>query len=251
MKHNRWSPLSFGHHRLQAPTSERAIRTRKHGGLRASLRPLRVTVGGKKGGVFAFLGSKLMRFSGWRTSERRLPHTRGRWSRRTDGRRHHKTPGRVAAESLDSNQWQIATELKKATGADPHGHSPLIWLQPNPALNPRLRSQSQRAAAGQRAAGVGVQNSYRKHTCFVLGTSTKATLSSSSSSLRTVTRGRKRTSRQGWGCGSRARAPARVLPPLARVAFCSTREESRSGLGRSPSHLHTHSSNRFVNFNHN
>lgn len=150
MKHYRWSPLYFRHHRLlarrgeKAPTLERAIRRREHGGLRASLRPLRVT--GKKGGVFAFLGSRLMRFSGWRTSERWLPHTQGRWSRRTDGRRHHKTLGRVATESLDSNQWQIATELKKATDADPHSHSPLIWLHANPALNPRLRSERQRSA---------------------------------------------------------------------------------------------------------
>lgn len=193
--------------------------------------------GEKKGGVFAFLGSKLMRFSGWRTSERWLPHIQGRRSRRTDGRRHHKTLGRVAAESLDSNQWQIATELKKATDADPHRHSPLIWLQSNPALNPRLRSERRRSAVGQQAAGVGVQNRYRKHTCFVLGTSTKATLSSSSSSQQTVTRGRKRTSRQGWGCGSRARAPARVLPPSLVLPSALHVKSVVPGLGRSRSHF--------------
>lgn len=154
-EHYRRSPLYFRHHRLlarrgeKAPTSERAIRTRNHGGLRASLRPLRVTRGGKRGGVFAFLGSKLMRFSGWRTSERWLPRIQGRWGRRTDGRRHHKTLGRVATESLDSNQWQIATELKKATDADPHSHPPLIWLQSNPALNPRLRSERRGSAVAR------------------------------------------------------------------------------------------------------
>lgn len=85
---------SSGEARRKAPALERAIRRRRRGGLRASLRPLRVTVGrgGREGGVFAFLGSRLMRFSGCRTSP-----MKGR--RRAGEGRHRETPGRAAPES--------------------------------------------------------------------------------------------------------------------------------------------------------
>lgn len=151
---------------------------------------------------------------------------------------------------MDTNQWQIATELKKATDADPHSQSPVISLQSNPVLNPHICSGRKRFAVKPEAAGLGsAAAGYKIRPGNILVCYCEHKLKRDPLLLPTNSDKREEEGgRGGWGergeedvtsgLGLRKpRAHARARPFLARVAFCSARADCRSSLRRFRTYL--------------
>lgn len=151
---------------------------------------------------------------------------------------------------MDTNQWQIATELKKATDADPHSQSPVISLQSNPVLNPHICSGRKRFAVKPEAAGLGFaaagykirpgnilvcyyEHKRKRDPLLLPANGDKREEEGGGGGRRGGGRGRHVRA----GAAEAARARARARPFLARVAFCSAREDCRSSLRRFRTYL--------------
>lgn len=147
---------------------------------------------------------------------------------------------------MDSNQWQIATEFKKATDADPHSQSPVISLQSNPFfLNPHIGFGRKRFAVKPEAAGLGFAAAGHKIrpgnilVCYYEHKRKRDPLLLPTNSDKREEEGGEEEGggeedvTSGLGL-RKPRARARARPFLARVAFCSAREDCRSSLETLP-----------------
>lgn len=151
---------------------------------------------------------------------------------------------------MASNQWQIATELKKATDADPHSQSPVISLQSNPALNPHICFGRKRFAVKQEAARLGFAAAGCKigpGNILVFYYEHKRKRDPLLLLLLPTNSDKREEEDVTSGLGLRKpRTRARARPFLARVAFCSTREDCQSSLRHFRIYLELRIIKRFI-----